>query len=166
MNSDRRGHERGGLLLSGARQRQRAPPCQQRRPRESFISGGRDIGGTISRGGDLFVKSGGVASRTTVIGLEIVSAGGSALANIIQGVGAIGGGGSGLGVSGFGLASGTVLKNGGEEGVFSGGTDISATVSSGGGLFIHSGGIASGATVKAGGLRSWSPAACSAGRRR
>lgn len=55
-------------------------------------------------------------------------------------------------MSGFGLASGTVLKNGGEEGVFAGGTDISATVSSGGGLFIHSGGIASGATIKAGGL--------------
>ena len=119
---------------------------------ESIHFGGKDIGGTINSGGELFVKSGGVASRTTVIGLEIVSSGGFALANIIQGVGATGGGGSGLGVSGFGLASGTVLKNGGEEGVFSGGTDIGATVSSGGGLFIHSGGIASGATIKVGGL--------------
>ena len=137
----------GGLILSGGIA---SGSIVNSGGEEVVLSGGHDIGGTISRGGDLFVKSGGVASRTAVIGLEIVSSGGFALANIIQGVGAIGGGGSGLGVSGF--ASGTVLKNGGQEGVFSGGTDISAAVSSGGGLFIHSGGIASGATVKAGGL--------------
>ena len=129
VNSTGVGTSVGGLLLSGAAGGSAASATLVNSGgQESIHFGGKDIGGTVNSGGKLFVKSGGIASRTTVIGVEIVSSGGSALANIIQGVGATGGGGSGLGVSGFGLASGTVLKNGGEEGVFAGGTDISATV--------------------------------------
>ncbi len=48
--------------------------------------------------------------------------------------------------------SNAVINNNAHAGVFSGGTDIGATVNKGGVLYVHSGGTAANTTVKSGGL--------------
>jgi autotransporter passenger strand-loop-strand repeat protein len=93
-------------------------------------AGGTDISGTVNSGAQLSVLSGGKASGTTVIGLEVVSAGGLVVSATVENNGTLGGPGSGLAV--FGIASRTLVGTDGQEGVFSGGADIRGTVSGGG----------------------------------
>ena len=108
-------------------------------------AGGTDISGTVNSGAQLSVLSGGKASGTTVIGLEVVSAGGLVVSATVENNGTLGGSGSGLAV--FGIASRTLVGTDGQEGVFSGGTDIRGTVLAGGREFILSGGIGISATL-------------------
>ena len=108
-------------------------------------AGGTDISGTVNSGAQLSVLSGGKASGTTVIGLEVVSAGGLVVSATVENNGTLGGPGSGLAV--FGIASRTLVGTDGQEGVFSGGTDIRGTVSGGGREFILSGGTGISATL-------------------
>jgi autotransporter passenger strand-loop-strand repeat protein len=105
-------------------------------------AGGTDISGTVNSGAHLSVLSGGKASGTTV---EVVSAGGLVVSATVENNGTLGGSGSGLAV--FGIASRTLVGTDGQEGVFSGGTDIRGTVLAGGREFILSGGIGISATL-------------------
>ena len=114
-------------------------------------AGGTDLGGAVNSGGQLSVLSGGKASGTTVIGLEVVSAGGVVVSATVENNGTLGGSGSGLGV--FGIASRTLVGTDGQEAVFSGGTDIRGTVSGGGQLAVGllGGGVAISTSVLSGG---------------
>ena len=112
--------------------------------------GGSDSGAVLL--GKEFVSKGGTASRTTITsqGLEVVSAGGMVVAAVVQNNGSsIIGSGSGLNV--LGVATATIIDGNGQERVFSGGTDINATVYSGV-LRVHSGGTAIGTTITSQGL--------------
>jgi autotransporter passenger strand-loop-strand repeat protein len=91
--------------------------------RLEILSGGTDIGATVSSGGREIVFAGGAASNTTVLkgGVEAVSSGG--------------------------VVSGTTVNNGGSEIIGAHGTDDGAQIS-GGRQLVH--GVASGATVFSG----------------
>ena len=128
---------------------------------ELFVSaGGSAVGLTVGSGGFDFVF--GMASNTTVIsgGQEIVESGGTTISATLDGIEAAGlvgvefvsAGGSAIGLvvsSGgddvvVGTASNTTVFSGGEESVSAGGTTIGATIS-GGAQF--DGGFASNTTL-------------------
>ena len=80
---------------------------------------------SVSSGGALVVSSGGLAVSTTVVSTGVdANSGGLVLS----------------GAKGGGKASATVVSDGGQESVFSGGVDIGAIIASGGFLNIFSGG--------------------------
>ena len=106
--------------------------------------------------GPLYVYSGGSAVAVKDSGGEIaIIAGGTATGAVLEGLDAT------EAVSG--VASGTIVRSGGEEDVFSGGVAVGDVVSSGGNDYISAGGVLSGAVVSVGGSLTIEPDASYSG---